>query len=186
MVRGVKIGVKLLSMLKINYTVKWTWLIWLNESQKSTQNWPNKHKNIKHHLELLALCAYIDGILPKGPYPPCLCMADKALLVGYPRYVPYVYIQHPVDIWWDILYGEKHGWDVFPDSLLPMLWQLRQLWRLTWFSSRVVIEYHILGFTLPHLLVCIESCQVTFFLSVINNKIWIWHIFVVTVKIYFR
>ena len=28
----------------------------------------------------------IDGILPKGPYPPCLRMADKALLGGYPRY----------------------------------------------------------------------------------------------------
>ena len=26
-----------------------------------------------------------DGILPKGPYPPCLCMADRALLAGYPR-----------------------------------------------------------------------------------------------------
>ena len=29
---------------------------------------------------------YIDGILPKGPYPPCLRMADRALLAGYPRY----------------------------------------------------------------------------------------------------
>ena len=27
----------------------------------------------------------IDGILPKGPYPPCLRMADRALLAGYPR-----------------------------------------------------------------------------------------------------
>ena len=27
---------------------------------------------------------HIDGILPKGPYPPCLCMADRALLAGYP------------------------------------------------------------------------------------------------------
>ena len=27
----------------------------------------------------------IDGILPKGPYPPCLRMADRALLSGYPR-----------------------------------------------------------------------------------------------------
>ena len=26
-----------------------------------------------------------DGILPKGPYPPCLRMADRALLAGYPR-----------------------------------------------------------------------------------------------------
>ena len=30
---------------------------------------------------------FIDGILPKRPYPPCLCMADRALLAGYPRYV---------------------------------------------------------------------------------------------------
>ena len=29
---------------------------------------------------------YIDGIQPKGPYPPCLCMADRALLARYPRY----------------------------------------------------------------------------------------------------
>ena len=29
---------------------------------------------------------YFDGILPKGPYPPCLRMADRALLAGYPRF----------------------------------------------------------------------------------------------------
>ena len=29
----------------------------------------------------------IEGILPKGPYPPCLRMADRALLAGYPRHV---------------------------------------------------------------------------------------------------
>ena len=28
----------------------------------------------------------IDSILPKGPYQPCLRMADRALLAGYPRY----------------------------------------------------------------------------------------------------
>ena len=27
----------------------------------------------------------VNGILPKWPYPPCLCMADRALLAGYPR-----------------------------------------------------------------------------------------------------
>ena len=27
----------------------------------------------------------IDGILPKGPYPPCLRMADRALVAGYPQ-----------------------------------------------------------------------------------------------------
>ena len=30
---------------------------------------------------------YIDGILPKGPYPPCLRMADRALSAGYPRHM---------------------------------------------------------------------------------------------------
>ena len=29
---------------------------------------------------------YIDGILPTGPYPPCLRMADRARLAGYPRH----------------------------------------------------------------------------------------------------
>ena len=29
---------------------------------------------------------HIEGILPKGPYPPCLRMAARALLTGYPRY----------------------------------------------------------------------------------------------------
>ena len=30
---------------------------------------------------------YIEGILPKGPYPPCLRIADRALLAGYLRYM---------------------------------------------------------------------------------------------------
>ena len=30
------------------------------------------------------LIQYIDGILPKGAYPPDLSMADRALLAGYP------------------------------------------------------------------------------------------------------
>ena len=30
--------------------------------------------------------AYIEGILPKGPYLPCLSMAGKALLAGYHQY----------------------------------------------------------------------------------------------------
>ena len=30
---------------------------------------------------------HIDGILPKRPYPPCLRMAERVLLAGYPRYI---------------------------------------------------------------------------------------------------
>ena len=32
-------------------------------------------------------CYHIDGVLPKGPYPPCLRMADRALLARYSRYI---------------------------------------------------------------------------------------------------
>ena len=31
---------------------------------------------------------YLEGILPKEPYPPCLRMADRVLLAGYPRTWP--------------------------------------------------------------------------------------------------
>ena len=42
---------------------------------------------------------YVEGILPKGPYPPCLRMADRALLAGYPRCVR---DWHRVSVWCQI------------------------------------------------------------------------------------
>ena len=35
---------------------------------------------------------HINGILPKGPHPPCLRMADRALLAGYHRYICHIQI----------------------------------------------------------------------------------------------
>ena len=40
---------------------------------------------IKHNTRVWR--RYIEGILPKGPHPPCSRMADSALLAGYPRYL---------------------------------------------------------------------------------------------------
>ena len=42
------------------------------------------HLNAKRNIYLWK--THIEGILPKGPYPPCLRMADRAFLAGYPRY----------------------------------------------------------------------------------------------------
>ena len=42
--------------------------------------------------------ADIEGILPKGPYPPCLRMADRALLAGYPRYHGYTIRQEVIGL----------------------------------------------------------------------------------------
>ena len=36
---------------------------------------------------LIVMYLSVEGILPKGPYLPCLRMADRAILVGYPRYL---------------------------------------------------------------------------------------------------
>ena len=46
---------------------------------KGTFPWTSGMGNVTHY--------NIEGILPKGPYPPCLRMADRALLAGYPRIV---------------------------------------------------------------------------------------------------
>ena len=42
-----------------------------------------RHYNEDHWM----VSGHFEGILPKGPYPPCLRMADRALLAGHPRYV---------------------------------------------------------------------------------------------------
>ena len=40
---------------------------------------------VKRNYYIPLFYSRIEGILPKGPYPPCLRMADRALLAGYPR-----------------------------------------------------------------------------------------------------
>ena len=44
------------------------------------------------------LVPYFEGILPKGPYLPCLRMADRALLAGYPR-LTRPYCSNQTHIW---------------------------------------------------------------------------------------
>ena len=46
---------------------------------------PETHLNIKNILP------GIEGILPKGPYRPCVSMAGRALLAGYHRYMGFHY-----------------------------------------------------------------------------------------------
>ena len=51
-------------------------LVLLSVDSKSQRTQPHLHDP-----------THINGILPKGPYLPCLHMADRALLAGYPQYV---------------------------------------------------------------------------------------------------
>ena len=62
------------------------------------KSWPYQpsviENEVQNNMSYFLLCdysrpstvlAHCDGILPKGPYSPCLHMADRALLAGYPR-----------------------------------------------------------------------------------------------------
>ena len=60
----------------------------------------------------------IKGILPKGPYPPCLRMADRALLAGYPQYVMKVWScnRHPQRVY--CMYSTfQTKWCVIPHNI---------------------------------------------------------------------
>ena len=74
---------------------------WYSRSTQHSTEWSlykfvNFLKNVKWYtmdlpqvagMKLFLGVQYIEGILPKRPHPPCLRMADRALLAGYPRYV---------------------------------------------------------------------------------------------------
>ena len=79
----------------------WMWVIWWLITMTQTPfiiflvekkvRFVRMFKMKRHHRR--ASCTFlcyllysqVEGILPKGPYPPCLRMADRALLAGYPR-----------------------------------------------------------------------------------------------------
>ena len=49
---------------------------------------------------------HFNGILSKGPYPPCLRMADRAPLAGYPRLIDYhLEAELKEDVWIDLQMG---------------------------------------------------------------------------------
>ena len=50
-------------------------------------------KSFSSYIHIVPYCIYIERILPKGPYPPFLRIADRALLAGYPRYDNYTQIK---------------------------------------------------------------------------------------------
>ena len=78
-----------------------------NSMQWSVGNYsPNNHNRPVISVKVCGLnWCQINGILPKGPYPPCLRMADRALLAGYPRNANiylrcnFLAIYRPVCLW---------------------------------------------------------------------------------------
>ena len=69
--------------------LEWTWcrLSWwiTTEAFNSTVCW--LEFDTTHCSWLQYAAVHIEGILPKGPYLPCVSMAGRAFLAGYHRYV---------------------------------------------------------------------------------------------------
>ena len=70
------------SYLSVRYTVMQTQLS-LFEMPYCVKWQLDCNKNV----EVSSYNPHDEGILPKGPYPPCLSMADRTLLAGYPRWI---------------------------------------------------------------------------------------------------
>ena len=75
----------ILSSIKY-YTYKcfFIYKLWLVTLFRWLMHW--RYNDVKTRL----VFPYIDGILPKGPYLPCLRMADRALLAGYPWIMSFI------------------------------------------------------------------------------------------------
>ena len=63
-----------------------------------------------------------DGIPPKGTYPPCLSMADRALLAGYPRIVNDLYNKKEEN-----MSCVHNSWDVLAITRLRTHWSLENV-----------------------------------------------------------
>ena len=86
--------------------------VFLKENKCQNNGLQQRHdkKHYQGQNNMLQPLAYIDGILPKGPYQPCWRMADRALLAGYPRYRQDVPIQSSTIIMQSNLYHASLWW----------------------------------------------------------------------------
>ena len=83
------------------------------------------------------LVPYVEGILPKGPYLPCVSMAHRVLLAGYPRCVedPPIFVRFDIkNLFWPLnLHCKKNmsrWWDnlIFTMGFHIMARQLYSYW----------------------------------------------------------
>ena len=93
------------------------------------------------------LTVQLNGILPKGPYPPCLRMADRAILAGYPwtakvwkwisNLIPHLIMDviHAVD-WWSQVRPQRSSVIMNPHIQIHLLEKHCPL-KFQWFSFLV-------------------------------------------------
>ena len=80
---------------------------------------------------------HIEGILPKGPYLPCVSMAGRALLAGYPRHVPDVMscvinTQSPI---WSVIERRHHERRTRKQQSNQLVTDFRTTFELSWLNG---------------------------------------------------
>ena len=80
---------------------------------------------------------HFDGILPKGPYPPCLRMADWALLAGYHRLTlsEYLLPSHCQSPWESSVYTPIRGVDTWSLGLPMKMGVIINIFMIVFFSG---------------------------------------------------
>ena len=120
--------------------VRWHWLkvlpcicwapIWLHVHVVGVCGYCALNAIIVGLFYLIITSCNIEGILPKGPYLPCVSMAGRALLAGYHRYVRCEVCQWNLCLAW-FLKGKlvpRHTWVL--DRIFEMSPLSRHFWSL--------------------------------------------------------
>ena len=93
--------------------------------QKVLHGLPIKCESDSNGTDTVIPGRHIDGILPKGPYPPCLRMADRALLAGYPQHLVAIteYWHRHCDFWTAYQLIIRHKWHSHSNSCTIQLFK---------------------------------------------------------------
>ena len=93
-----------------------------------SQCWFRYFPSVKEsHGSSSSVMFYIEGILPKGPYLPCVSMAGRALLAGYHRYQK----KNVLELWLSWCFT-KDNYEYYLYQFMSILWSFHfsHLWNL--------------------------------------------------------
>ena len=94
-------------------------IYWPNKLIHMSLQWPYNDQNGWDHGMFYILCSTYQGYPAKGPYLPCVSMADKALLAGYHRYAIWIHLKSTYAHHFRHIADYKHIPNTIPVHHLP-------------------------------------------------------------------
>ena len=120
---------------------------WMDNIKIPSSSSPISYAFLKNKwIPIVSIYIHIEGILPKGPYLPCVSMASRTLLAGYPRYTLLDWMDLDVNsgrIWYLIMLTMTAS-SIFEFTLLTQLPWITDWWpyllrtsQYRWISARL-------------------------------------------------